>query len=142
MTDADILDAHPRPAQSSLAYDVDAIRADTAEKGDRRSRHRHEEPRPTGTHRLRQYPPLLRRRAGPDGPVTLPYRLDGRDGVIHGWVKDDGLELRALDGEWLFDAADVLRLHAPPATRPTIYLPKPADAGAAAGTAPHRSCDE
>ena len=54
---------------------------------------------------------------------TLPYRLDGRDGVIDGWVKDDGVMLRPRDGDWAFDADEVLRLNAPPATAPAIYPP-------------------
>jgi hypothetical protein len=72
--------------------------------------------------------------SGDASHFTLPYRLDGREGVIDGWVRDNGVELRARDGEWVFDGGDVLRLRAP-ATRPTVY-PPPAgmvEAGPGAG---------
>ena len=72
------------------------------------------------------YGNVLRFYAGQPDPndashFTLPYRLDGREGVIDGWIKDTGIALRPRDGEWTFDGGEVLRLNAPPETRPTIY---------------------
>jgi hypothetical protein len=93
--------------------------------------------------------PVASRKAGPEGNGTVPkvdygnilrwfageadaadashfvlhYRLDGRDGAIDGWLKDDRIELRPKDGTWTFDAGEVLHLNTPPATRPTIYPP-------------------
>jgi hypothetical protein len=66
-------------------------------------------------------------RVDPNDPshFTIPYQLDGRDGVIEGRVKDDAIELRPRDGEWKFDNGEVLRLDAPPATQPVIYPPQP-----------------
>jgi hypothetical protein len=55
---------------------------------------------------------------------AIPYKLDGRDGVIEGRIKDDAIELRPRDGEWKFDHGEVLRLNAPPATQPTIFPPE------------------
>ena len=77
------------------------------------------------------YGNVLRFSAGEPDPndpshFTLPYRVDGRDGVIDGWVKDSGVELRPRDGEWTFDGGEVLRLNTPPTTRPTVYPPAPA----------------
>ena len=93
--------------------------------------------------------PVASRKAGLEGKMTVPkvdygnvlrwfageadaadgshfvlhYRLDGRDGAIDGWLKDDRIELRPRDGTWTFDAGEVLHLNAPPATQPTIYPP-------------------
>jgi hypothetical protein len=76
------------------------------------------------------YGNVLRIFAGQPDPAdasrfTIPYRLDGRDGVIEGRLKDDGIELRPRDGEWTFDGGEVLRLNAPPPTRPTVFPPQP-----------------
>jgi hypothetical protein len=59
---------------------------------------------------------------------TLPYRIDGREEAIDGWIREGAIELRPRSGRWFFDGGDVLRLDAPPATRPTIY-PAPPGAG-------------
>ena len=53
--------------------------------------------------------------------------MDGRDGVIDGWVKDNGIELRPHDGEWTFDGGEILRLNVPPATQPSVYPPATAE---------------
>lgn len=58
---------------------------------------------------------------------TLPYQVDGRDGMIDGWVKDNGIELRPRDGEWTFDGGEMLRLNVPPATQPIVYPPATAE---------------
>ena len=50
---------------------------------------------------------------------TIPYRLDGRDGVIDGWLKDDGLHLRPREGRWSFSASgEAWDLATGPATAP------------------------
>ena len=76
------------------------------------------------------YGNVLRVFAGQPDPAdpshfTIPYRLDGQDGVIDGWLKDNGIELRPRAGEWKFDAGEVLRLDPPPAAPPTIYPAEP-----------------
>ena len=37
---------------------------------------------------------------------TIPYRLDGRDGVIDGWLRDDGVRLQPRAGKLTFDDAE------------------------------------
>lgn len=46
--------------------------------------------------------------ADPKDPshFTLPYQLDGKDGVIDGWLKDDGILLRPQTGRMTFDNAE------------------------------------
>jgi hypothetical protein len=58
----------------------------------------------------------------PNDPThfTIDYQLDGRDGVIDGWLKDDAVELRPREGKWIFDGTERWKL-TPPATRPVIY---------------------
>ena len=51
---------------------------------------------------------------------TIPFTLDGRDGVIDGWLKDDAVELKPREGEWIFDGGERWRL-TPPTTRPLVY---------------------
>ena len=51
------------------------------------------------------YGNVLRVFAGQPDPddashFTIPYQLDNRDGVIDGWLKDDGLHLRPREGRW------------------------------------------
>jgi hypothetical protein len=53
------------------------------------------------------YGNVLRFFAGQGDPAdpshfTIPYDLDGRPGVIDGWLRDDGLKLRPREGEWAF----------------------------------------
>ena len=76
------------------------------------------------------YSNVLRVFAGQPDPkdashFTIAYRIDGRDGVIDGWLKDSGIELRPRDGEWKFDGGEVLRLNAPPDAPPWLYPPEP-----------------
>jgi hypothetical protein len=52
---------------------------------------------------------------------SIPYQLDGREGVLRGRLKDDGVELLPVGGEWKYDNGEVLRLDAPPVTQPTVY---------------------
>jgi len=54
---------------------------------------------------------------------TIPYQVDGRDGVLQGRLKNDGVELLPREGEWRYDNGEVLRLDVPPATQPTVYPP-------------------
>ena len=64
---------------------------------------------------LDQPPPIdygnvLRVYAGQPDPAdeshfTIAYRVDGRDGVIDGWLKDDGLQLHPREGVWSFSAS-------------------------------------
>jgi hypothetical protein len=80
-------------------------------------------------------------RADPDDAThfTLHYQLDGRDGVIDGWMKDDGIQIQPREGRWTVDAAGQgWRLPAGAATRPTTTPspatgPQPATAPAPAG---------
>ena len=52
------------------------------------------------------------------GHFTIGYELDGRPGVIDGWVRDDGLELRPRDGHLAYTSdGEAWRLTA--TTRPT-----------------------
>jgi hypothetical protein len=60
---------------------------------------------------------------GDPSRFSIPYQLDGRQGVLQGRLKDDGVELLPVEGEWKYDNGEVLRLDAPPATRPTVYPP-------------------
>jgi hypothetical protein len=77
------------------------------------------------------YGNILRVYAGQPNPddashFVIPYRMDGHDGAIDGWIKAGGIEMHPRNGRWYFDGVDVIRLDAPPATRPTIYpLPAP-----------------
>lgn len=67
-------------------------------------------------------------RADPDDAThfTLHYQLDGRDGVIDGWMKDDGIQMQPREGYWTVDAAGQgWRLPGGAATRPTT-TPSPA----------------
>jgi hypothetical protein len=77
-----------------------------------------------------QPPPIdygnrLRVYAGQPDPAdeshfTIGYRLDGRDGVIDGWLKDDGLSLRPREGTWSFSASgEAWELPAGTTTAPT-----------------------
>jgi hypothetical protein len=58
---------------------------------------------------------------GDPSRFSIPYQVDGREGVLRGRLKDDGVELLPVDGEWKYDNGEVLRLDAPPATQPTVY---------------------
>jgi hypothetical protein len=78
------------------------------------------------------YGNVLRVFAGQPDPndpsrFTIPYKLAGRDGVIDGFLKDDGLHLRPREGEWTFDAGEVWKLPPGPVTRPTLYPTSPSD---------------
>lgn len=70
------------------------------------------------------YGNVLRVFAGQPDPTdashfTIPYRVDGRDGVIDGWLKDDGLHLRPREGQWSYsDSGDGWRLPTGPPTEP------------------------
>jgi hypothetical protein len=66
-------------------------------------------------HRLR----FLAGQPDPNDPshFTIPYQLDGRDGVIDGWVKDGGIDLRPREGQWGYgEEGEVWKLPVPPAT--------------------------
>lgn len=67
----------------------------------------------------------LRFRAGQPDPndashFTIPYQLDGRDGVIDGWIKDGGIDLRPREGQWGYgEEGEVWKLPAAvPVTQP------------------------
>ena len=49
---------------------------------------------------------------------TIAYEIDGRPGVIDGWLRDQGLELRPREGALVYDAryGEAWKL---PATAPT-----------------------
>ena len=50
---------------------------------------------------------------------TIAYQADGRDGVIDGWLKDNGLVLRPREAQWSFDnSGQAWRLLHGPATKP------------------------
>ena len=75
------------------------------------------------------YGNVLRVYAGQPDPAdpthfTLPYRLDGREGVIDGWLKDDRIELKPREGEWMFDRGEAWKLPPPPG-RPANLFPAP-----------------
>lgn len=59
---------------------------------------------------------------------TIPYEVDGHAGVIDGWLKEDRIELRPREGQWLYDKGETWRLTPRSATRPTIYPPAEGDA--------------
>ena len=73
------------------------------------------------------YGNILRFFAGqpdPNDPThfTIRYQIDGRDGVIDGWLKDDALKLEPREGTWKYDAGEWLELAAP---EPIPSAPKP-----------------
>ena len=75
------------------------------------------------------YGNVLRLYAGQPDPAdpthfTIPYRLDGREGVIDGWLKEDRIELKPREGEWLFDRGEAWMLPPPPG-RPLNLYPAP-----------------
>ena len=70
---------------------------------------------------------VLAGRADPADPghFTIPYRLDGRDGVIDGWLRDEGVRLQPRAGKLAFDDGE-----------PAWDLTAPAAPATAPGTAP------
>ena len=74
------------------------------------------------------YGNVLRVYAGQPDPAdpthfTIPYRLDGREGVIDGWLKDDRIELKPREGEWMFDRGEAWKLPPPPGQPLNLYPP-------------------
>jgi hypothetical protein len=60
---------------------------------------------------------------------TIAYELDGRPGVIDGWLRDDGIDLRPREGERVYTAnGPVWKLTPPTATRPATGPSGPAGA--------------
>ena len=67
-----------------------------------------------GTLSIDQSPPIdygnvVRFFAGQVDPAdashfTIPYEVDGRVGVIDGWLRDDGVKLRPREGSWSFQS--------------------------------------
>ena len=55
---------------------------------------------------------------GDESHFTIRYQADGRDGVIDGWLKDDGLRLRPREAQWSFESGQAWRLLHGPATKP------------------------
>lgn len=50
---------------------------------------------------------------------TIPYDVDGRAGVIDGWLRDDGLRLRPREGDWAFTSGgEAWKLPSGPTARP------------------------
>jgi hypothetical protein len=96
---------------------------------------------PVGQASPLNYGNILRFFAGQPDPddathFTLHYQVDGRDGVIDGWLKDDGIEMRPREGQWSFDPGGPgWRLPTGADTRPTTQ-PAPATAPAAAPRRP------
>jgi hypothetical protein len=37
---------------------------------------------------------------------TIAYQVDGRDGVMDGWLKDDAIEMRPREGQWSFGVSN------------------------------------
>jgi hypothetical protein len=78
--------------------------------------------------------------ADPDDAAhfTLHYQVDGRDGVIDGWMKDDGVEMRPREGHWTLEPNGLgWHLPAGPDTRPTtLPTTSPATAPSAAPQRP------
>ena len=96
------------------------------------------------------YGNVLRVFAGQPDPAdpthfTIPYELDGRGGVIDGWLKDDRIELRPREGRWVYDNGETWTLTPPPATRPALYPPPEGGAAPAspgAGAADQRAAGD